>query len=292
MDTNRHSVDCVRVSILGAGRMGSAFAQGLAKGGAVRPSQVVIFDRKPEKARELAHSIGAYYTSSLEEAVGKSEVIVIAVKPDAVEEVIARAYGLLQKKLVISLVGGMPISFLEKCLPPSARAIAAMPNIASGIGKGAAYYLRGRRATASDSARAKRILSSMGYAVETGDESMLDNALISSSGIAFFFLVIGAMAAAAEKNGMTRRAALELAARAAEGAGSMVIRTGKSPDELIGMVAGKKGVTVRGLAVLRKRGVAGAVEKAAAECIRAALERRKRRVDSLYHNNPSLPRDE
>src|SRR4030042_1833080 len=211
----------MRVCIIGTGKMGSALATGLVRGRAMKPKELVLFDHDYKKARARAQKLGARAAKSAHGAARAAHVIVLAVKPDAVESALAGMRGALAGKLVVSIAAAVPLRFIELCIPKSARAAAAMPNIPMRVCRGMGVYCLGRKATRRDAEILRKLFSSVGQVHEVKDERLLDAALITGSGNAFVYLIIDAMAKAGEKAGLSRRDALKLAASAAEGAGAM-----------------------------------------------------------------------
>ncbi|MDO8339246.1 MAG: pyrroline-5-carboxylate reductase [Candidatus Burarchaeum sp.] len=266
----------MRVCIIGTGKMGSALAIGLARGGEVRPKDIALFDHEPAKARALAKKIGARAAGSAREAVRAADIAVLAVKPDAVEGALDDMGGALAGKLIVSIAAAVPLRFIESRIPTSARAAAAMPNIPMQVCKGMGVYCLGRKATRRDAETLRKLFSSVGQAHEVKDERLLDAAIVSGSGNAFVYMVIDAMAKAGEKAGLGRRDALKLAASAAEGAGAMARESGLETEELIALVATKKGITAEGLEYLKRAGVHESIRRAMLECIRTAEKRRGR----------------
>ena len=253
----------MRICILGCGNMGGSLARGLAKGGAISPKQMLLFDHNRGKAALLARKTGAKAAKSASEAAGRSDAVIIAVKPFAVEGLLASLHGQLRNRLVLSIAAGITTLFIEKRTPRSCRVAVAMPNIAFGEGRGACLYFMGRRANRADAVLVGKIFSSAITLQRVAREKELVRAYIASSGIAFFFPAIGGLALAGMRKGMGRREALALAAAAAEGAGALAAASGKEPSELVSMVATKKGTTVEGLRVLQKAGTKKAFMKAA-----------------------------
>ena len=267
----------MRLCIIGTGKMGSALAAGLAKGRAVKPKGILLADSSFRKAKSAAKPIGATACKTAGEAVRKSQIVIIAVKPNVVEEVLQQLGQTLRGKLLVSIAATLPLSFIESRTPKSCRVALAMPNIAMQTGAGMCCYVLGKRCRPSDAKFLQKLLSSAGYAMRLKRDSEIDNVYISSSGIAFFFMAIDSLARAAQQNGMERKQALRIAAAAAYGAGAMALSSGKEPLELEGMVATKGGITAEGLKVLRKERVPQAFFSAAKTCIAKVKRLRKSR---------------
>jgi pyrroline-5-carboxylate reductase len=262
----------MRICIIGTGKMGGALARGIARSGG---NELTLFDHSLEKSASIAREIGCKTAKSAKEAAQFSDAVVVAVKPGSVDALLSELGGSLSGKLLISIAAGTSLSHIESLVPKSCRVVAAMPNIAVEFGSGMSCYCLGFRATRDDAKAVEAIFSGNGGAIGLQGERMMDSAYISSSGIAFFFHAIDAMARAGEKNGLPRAVALRLAAAAASGAGAMAEKSGKQPAELEETVATKKGVTEQGLSVLRSRKTGEAFEEAALACIRKGREMRE-----------------
>src|SRR3989338_4592805 len=172
----------MKLCIIGCGNMGSALAEGLAKGGAIRPSDMLLFDRTAGKARTLARRIGAEASANARQAVRQSDIAIMAVKPFAVEELLSGIGDELGGKLLLSVAAGITSSFIEKRTPASCRVAVAMPNLAMRVGKGASVYFAGKRTGAKDAKTLGKLLSSAGLAIRARRERDLLAAYIASSG--------------------------------------------------------------------------------------------------------------
>jgi len=266
----------MRLGIIGTGKMGSALATGLSKGAAVNASNMLLHDSSASKARSLARSIGANAVSTANATAKNSDIIILAVKPDAIADVLGGIRDSLNNKLLVSIAAAVPLRFLESHTPRSCRVAAAMPSIPMQVRKGMCYYCLGRRATRKDAALLQKLFSSVGTAIEVKSEKHLDTAIITGSGNAFIYLVMDAMAKAGERAGLSRRASLQLAANAAESAGAMARESGLEPEALMKLVATKKGITEMGLRMLKQARVPHAFTSATLACIRKAQGKRRK----------------
>jgi pyrroline-5-carboxylate reductase len=260
----------MKIGIIGCGNMGSSLAIGLAAGGAISPKNLLLCDHSPAKARTLAKQIGAKAVANSTDAVRASDLVILAVKPFVVEDVLAALHSSLKGKLLLSVAAGITTQFLHARTPSSCRVVVVMPNLAMRTRQGASFYFMGKRANSRDAKAIHTLLSSVGSTLRVKKESHIVRAYLTSSGIAFYYLAIEGMARAGQHYGMRRDDALALAAQACSGAGALVLATQKEPDELIAMVATKKGTTVQGLNVLTKMHVREAFMKATLASIRKA----------------------
>jgi pyrroline-5-carboxylate reductase len=260
----------MKIAIIGCGKMGSALARGIAR---KRGAQLVLCDHDNRRAAGLAKEIGAKAAKSAKEAARGAQIVIIAVKPDAVEPVLDEIRTETAGKCVISIAAGIPLAYLRKRLPKSCEIAVAMPSLAAEAGRGATmFYAKAPKARKA----VQQAFVGTGILVEAKQEKLMDCAFLHSSGMAFFFSAIDAMARAGEKHGMKYDDALLLAAKSAECAGALVLGKKARPLELEAMVATKKGITLSGLEALRKARTAKGFFSAGDAVIREAERRRRR----------------
>lgn len=261
-----------KIGFIGAGRMGRAFIEGLLKSGALRKDQIMASDRELSNLKILRDK-GVEVTTDNRGLVNSSDIILLAVKPKDVENVLEEIKGLVGGKLLISIAAGISTGFIEERLGGRARVIRAMPNLGCIVGEGAAAYSLGKNAGEEDGKLADELLRSVNGLVVRVEEDLLDAVTgLSGSGPAYFFYVIKALVEAGVEQGMSEELALSLAAQTAKGAGEIVLGTGKKPDELIEMVRSPKGTTEEGLKVLEARGVLEAFKEAMKAATRRSAE--------------------
>jgi pyrroline-5-carboxylate reductase len=201
------------------------------------------------------------------------EVILLCTKPLQIRAVLGDVSALNPGKsvLVISVAAGIPISALEQAASEHVRIIRVMPNTPSLVGKGAAGYCLGTRATAEDAKTARRLLEAVGLALEVPERLMDAVTGLSGSGPAYVYLIIEALADGGVHAGLARADALRLAAQTVLGAAAMVLETGEHPAVLKDMVTSPGGTTIAALAELERHGLRSAlIEAVLASANRAA----------------------
>jgi len=260
----------MRVAILGTGSMGGALAIGIARG---TGANLVLCDHSHAKAAALARKTGAEVKKTAKEASEGADAIIIAVKPDVTAALLEEIQKELGETLIISIVAGLPISYFKKRVPKSCRVALIMPNLAVQVGKGATMYFAESQ---MDAKEIEALLAPTGLLMRAKKESGMDTAFLHSSGMSFFLAAIEGMAKAGQKHGLSYNQALSLSAKAAEGAGALVLEKNMPPLELEGMVSTKKGITMHGLRVLRKAKVKHHFHKAAHAVIKEAKKRRRK----------------
>jgi len=264
----KSSGDIMKVGFIGAGRMGSALIKSFLDACALKARDVVVSDKDEGKLLALA-ALGMVVTSDNREVAKKADTIFLAVKPGEILKVLDEIKNLVDGKLVISIAAGIPIKLIEGKLGSKVMVVRVMPNMPCAVGEGVTAYCPGKNVSLKDKEIVKKLFGSVGIAVEL-KEGLVDAVTgLSGSGPAYFYLIIKALTDAGVKEGLPRDVAKKLAAQTAKGAGAMVLKSGKTPDELIDMVRSPGGTTAEGLKAMEERKVAEAM----IEAVRAAAKK-------------------
>jgi pyrroline-5-carboxylate reductase len=263
----------VAVGFLGAGKMGAALARGLLQAGLLRRERVLLSDSDPKRREDVASELGVRVLDDNAAVVRESQVVIVALKPDVVREVLpGLADDLTAAHLVVSIAAGVTLAELERLAGRGKRLVRVMPNTPSLVGAGAAGYALGPNATQADGKLVEQLLGAVGLCVPV-PERLLDAVTgLSGSGPAFVAMVIEALADGGVLCGLPRATALKLAAQTVLGAARLVQETGKSPAELKDMVASPGGTTIEGIKVLEHRGLRSALIEAVEAATRKAKE--------------------
>jgi len=242
-----------KIAFLGGGNMAEALIKGLIAAGSAKPDQIMVTDLSSDRVDHLKKTYGIFIQKGNLEAAREADVIILSVKPQVIEKVLAEiAPGVDGKKLVISIAAGINIGKIEKALRDNSRVVRVMPNTPALVLEGAAAIAGGRAVTSDDLALAQNIFNSVGRAVIVEEKLMDAVTGLSGSGPAYVFLIIDALSDAGVKAGLPRQLALELAAQTVYGAAKMVLETKEHPGKLRDMVTSPGGTTIEGLHALEK----------------------------------------
>lgn len=247
--------------------MATALAKGLIRTEVCRASDITASDVSPEQLEHFGSATRANECESNSEVAADSDILILAVKPGHVGEVLESIRSDFSKQLLISIAAGVTLAKLEAGLPAGSRVVRVMPNTPALVGCGAAAYALGTHAGPKDAQTTEMILNAVGISFQV-PETQLDAVTgLSGSGPAYIYHVVEALARAGAELGIDPVVALKLSAQTAQGAAKMVLETGKSPKELIDMVSSPGGTTVEGMAVLMEKqvhdGLMSAVKAAA-----------------------------
>jgi pyrroline-5-carboxylate reductase len=258
------------IGFLGAGNMAGALILGLIEAGVVKPSSIVASDVREDRLAQLAADHGIRVTLDNRALVRESRILVVAVKPQVVDKVLAGIGRDVRKNtLVVSIAAGVPISAIEARLPKGARVVRSMPNVAALALAGATAIAAGTHATDHDMEAAKALFDAVGRTVIL-DESLLDAVTgLSGSGPAYVMLIIEALADGGVKVGLHRDTALLLAAQTVFGSTKLLLDTGDHPGRLKDMVTSPGGTAIAGLHTLES----GALRKTLIDAVETATLR-------------------
>lgn len=262
-----------RIAFVGAGNMAEALIKGLVGSGKITPTDLRASGRRPEKVARVAQKYGIEAAADNAACVAGARIVVLAVKPQVMNSVLAGLAGHLDPHaLVISVAAGVTTGTIEAHLAPGARVIRTMPNTAAMVGHSATAIAAGAHATATDVDVARQIFEAVGRVVVV-DEVHLDAVTgLSGSGPAYIFLIIEALADAGVKVGLSREVALELAAQTLLGSAHMLLETGEHPGRLKDQVTSPGGTAIAGLHTLEAGGLRTTLINAVESATRRARE--------------------
>jgi pyrroline-5-carboxylate reductase len=250
--------------------MGEAMLAAALEDGLARPEAIWVSDVSPTRRKALVQKYGVAAMAGNREAISDKEVVVLAVKPQNLAEVMAELSGQLESSQVaLSIVAGARIETLSKGLKHGAVA-RAMPNTPAQIGEGMSVWTATPRVTEEQKGLVGAILGAMGAEIYVDDEKYLDMATaVSGSGPAYFFLMVESLIEAAVELGLPRDMARKLVVQTMLGSGRLVQKSGEEPAELRRRVTSPGGTTARALEQFEKGQFTGLVKRA----VKAAYDR-------------------
>ncbi len=262
-----------RWGFIGSGRMATALIQGMIRGAIAGPGSIVASDPLEAARRRLESETGITGLAENREVVRRSDVIVLAVKPQSMAAVLEELRPSIRPEhLVISIAAGITLGTLAEGLGGHRKLARVMPNTPALIGAGASGFCLGPGAEPSDEAVVQACLASVGIAFRVS-EPLLDAVTgLSGSGPAFVYIIIEALADGGVKAGLPRDIATALAAQTVLGAARMVLETHTHPGVLKDQVASPGGTTIAGLHALERAGLRGALIDAVDAASRRAFE--------------------
>ncbi len=239
------------VVLVGAGKMGSAMLEGWLNLG-LSPAHAVVLDPnlKPEVFADLTAK-GALANPEFSD-IAAPAVIVLAVKPQLAPVVLATVRALVAPgTLVISIMAGRTLDFLQEALPHGTAVVRTIPNTPAAIGQGITVAVPNRHVDEAGRALTDALLTTLGPVEWIEDEALMDAATaVSGSGPAYVFLLAEALAAAAVAAGLPADLAGRLARATVAGSGALMVQSGIDAGILRENVTSPAGTTAAALAVL------------------------------------------
>jgi len=245
------------IAILGVGNMGRALLGGLLRGQDVAPEQVRVTRRDTRALDALREEFpGLITTTDNAEAVQGANIVILAIKPQVVSEVIESIREhLAPNTLVVSILAGITTESLRESLGQDIPVVRAMPNTPALVDAGATAIAGGRYAEDIHVSRTRAIFEAVG-SVEVLPERLMDAVTgLSGSGPAYVYMIIEALTDGGVKQGLPRLQAFQLAAQTVFGAAKLVIETGRHPAILRDEVTTPGGTAIAAVAELEHHGL-------------------------------------
>lgn len=257
----------MKFGVIGLGNMGKAIIGGVIKKGTALPGDIIGYD-VAEAARKAAEtSLNIKIAADAAEVIASSDVVLLAVKPQHMEEMLAGVKSSWNdKKIAISIAPGKSLAWLAERIGENIKIVRCMPNTPALIGEGCTGVCRNANINDDDMQTVLAILTSCGSAIPVAESQMDAVVGVSGSAPAYVFMFIEAMADAAVAEGMARADAYKFAAQAVKGSAALMLETGKHPGELKDMVCSPAGTTIEAVKVLEENNFRGAVIDAVVAC--------------------------
>jgi pyrroline-5-carboxylate reductase len=265
-------VTAPQLAFIGGGNMASALIGGLvAKGFSAQ--HIIASDVLPESLERLQTVAPVRTTTDNETAIASADVIVLAVKPQVMKQVLEPLAASLQQRrpLIISIAAGIEIGSLEQWSGQPGSSVLpivrCMPNTPALVQLGATGLYANPVVSTAQRELAEKILSAVGIALWLDNEAQLDAVTaVSGSGPAYFFLVMEAMQAAGEQLGLSSDVARTLTLQTALGAARMALDSDVDVAELRRRVTSPKGTTERAIASFEQDDLRGIFQRALTDC--------------------------
>jgi pyrroline-5-carboxylate reductase len=241
------------LAVLGTGKLGGILLRAYLKQGLFAPKRVTATVRHEDKAAALAKDLGVSGTTDNRKAVHGADIVLLAVKPQVVGDVLKEIAPELGKDtLIISVAASVPTAYIEQRAGAKTAVVRAMPNTCSAVGCGMTGICRGAHASAEHLEIAKAMFNAVGRTVVVDEKNMDAVTGLSASGPAFAYIILESLAEAGVKVGLPRDIATLLASQTMKGAASVVLETGDHPALLKDAVTTPAGCTIDGILELEE----------------------------------------
>lgn len=262
-----------RIAFLGAGKMGGILLQALLKQGLLSPKLTRATVAHEERARALASKWKIAVGTSNADAVKGADIILIAVKPQVVQDVVKEiSPRVTAKQLIVSVAASVPTSLIEKGLTGKVPVVRAMPNTPCSQGAGMTAVCKGVHASPAHVALTCSLFDVVGRTVVVDEKHMDAVTGLSASGPAYIYIILESLAEAGVKVGLPRDIATLLAAQTTLGAAKVVLETGDHPALLKDAVTTPAGCTIDAILELEEGKLRVTLIKAVVKAAQRAKE--------------------
>lgn len=262
----------MKIAFIGSGNMAEAMISAVIDRGLIAPRDITASDISDTRRLYIEQEYGITVVSSNRQALSGSDIVVLAIKPQNLTEVMAELSGELQPgQMVISVIAGARIETLRLGLN-HVCIVRVMPNTPAQIGQGMSIWMATAEVTEEQKNWAGSILGAMGKEIYVSDEQYMDMATaISGSGPGYVFLFIECLIEAAVHIGLPHDMARELVLQTVLGSAQFAEKSGKPPAELRRMVTSPGGTTAAALLQFEQ----GQLSELVRQAVSAAHQRAK-----------------
>ncbi|MBI4236073.1 MAG: pyrroline-5-carboxylate reductase [Chloroflexi bacterium] len=250
----------VRIGFIGGGVMAEAMIKGILGRELAAPQDLTVGEVLADRRRSLEESYHVHATEENRAALGRSDIAVVAVKPQQIAAALGPLKGSVPPAcLVLSIAAGVRIATIQGLLAHR-PVVRVMPNTPAQVGYGMSVWTATPEATSPQRAEAASILRALGKEIYVEDEHYLDMATaLSGSGPGYVLLFLEALIDAGVHVGLPRPMAEVMARQTLLGTAHLAEETGRHPAELRNMVTSPGGTTAEGLLALEEDGLRAAV---------------------------------
>ena len=261
-----------RIGFIGAGNMATAIINGILTNKAKQAEMISVFDLDAQKLQLMAEK-GTDTVTSCKELAAKSDIIVLAVKPQNYDEVLADIKNsVTPEKVIVTIAAGISVAYVRSGLSMDCPAVRVMPNTPLLLGKGATAMCRSENISDEDFNEVYNMFALSGDVAILPEAQMNAIIAVNGSSPAYIYLFAKSMVDYAVSVGIDRETALHLVCKTFEGSAEMLRSSGDSPETLIQKVSSKGGTTIEAMKVLNDRQVPQAIIDAMAACTARAEE--------------------
>lgn len=250
-----------KIAIIGGGNLGVAIAEGLIKSGFVLPQHIIITKRNV-KTLEPLELKGVLVSTNNKEAVQFADLVMLAVKPFQIEEVITNIKDEIdpQKHVLVSVVTGVLIDDMLKWVGKKMPIVRAMPNTAIAIQE-SMTCICSKEVGAEQLDYVDAIFNQLGKVVMIEEKLMDASTVLGACGIAYALRYIRASIQGGIEIGFDAKTASLIAAQTVNGAAELLLQTGRHPEQEIDKVTTPKGCTIAGLNEMEHQGFSSSLIK-------------------------------
>jgi len=265
----------MKIGFIGCGNMAKPIIRGVIKNGLACCGDVYVYvyDIRRDDLTAFCADAGATAVYDYSGIIEVCELVVLAVKPQTLPEVLTETAAALKERrpLIVSIAAGKTTEYIASFLDYDAAVGRIFPNLNAEVKQAVSAYCVNAGACEKDREIIKEICETFGSAIELDESLFSVFGVLSGCAPAYTFMYIGALAKAAGENGLDADLALEVACLMAQGSAATLKHVGVEPEEMIRRVCSPGGTTIEGINYLRENGFEDTVKSA----FRASYEKDK-----------------
>jgi pyrroline-5-carboxylate reductase len=255
----------MKIVVIGAGNIGGAIVEGTIKQGVLRISDIVVSDPHPNvKERFLSKNIAVNHVNNNAVAVEGADLIIVAVKPWLVEEVMSEISGVINRRTqaIVSIAAGITFAQIAQYLSVEDRGqmelYRIIPNTAISLGKSVSFIAK-HNTSAKHDEEVHTLFEALGEIFYVEEHEMTACTALSSAGIAYALRYIDAATRGGEALGLDKEKSLRIVMKTVDGALALLDANNTYPQTEIDKVTTPGGVTLKGLEKMENGGFSQAV---------------------------------
>ncbi|MBQ7528948.1 pyrroline-5-carboxylate reductase [bacterium] len=261
-----------KVTVIGCGKMGSSIVKALLSGENFLPEEIVCCDHHKDNLCELDKLYGVVTTSDILSAIKGCELIILAVKPNAIPLLARELQGKLEGQLILSIAAGVTLKKLQELFKYE-RVVRSMPNLAVQVALSTTVWIASKELNEDDIRKTEIVLNSLGSSFRVYSEDLIDTATaIAGSGPAYQYLFMEALVEAGVRLGLSRELAYKLTLNMVKGSVSLAEINGEDFAALRYKVTTPGGTTAEALYSLEKNSFRASILEAAKVCYERSRE--------------------
>jgi pyrroline-5-carboxylate reductase len=252
----RGKMEKKRIAVIGVGNMGGALLKGMMRRSWAKPGNFIVSDVDGAKLDAFSKELRVGTTEDNRKACKGADIILLAVKPQILDQVLEQIRAdLSSKQILISVAAGVKTEHIASRVRKDIPVVRAMPNVSALVGESATAISGGKHTSKEDMKLAREILESVGTVVEVQEYLMDAVTGLSGTGPMYVFLIVEGLSDAGVKVGLSRDTANALSVQTLLGAAKMMKETNWHPAKLKDLVTSPGGTAISALHSLEKSGL-------------------------------------
>lgn len=258
----------LKIGFIGFGNMGQAIVNGWVLSEDIHPNQLYASARDQKKLALNTKKAGIHAVKTNEKLIEQVDIVILAVKPYQINEIIEPLKEELKDKIIISVAVNHLFQDFTKVLLSPTQHLSTLPNTPVAFGDGVLLFEEKHSLTDKNFKLIQSLFQLISQVEVIPTDQMAIAGIITGSAPAFVDLFIESLGDAAVKHGLNRPTAYRLISQMISGTAKLQLKTGKHPGELKDEITSPSGTTIKGIASLEKNSFRGSVIEAVDEILK------------------------